>query len=151
VSESKLFQQTHFSSVAGQWLKQNGMRSAAFNRREVLYHARTIAVMIGLEKPDRIVHIDDVMAVLIELGIKPDRLGNAAGSVFTTGDWEPVGWRASNRISAHRHKSQTWRLKDGRNLETIGELFPRDKPTRGKTRPKKRRAPEGNLPLEFPA
>jgi hypothetical protein len=53
---------------------------------------------------------DDVQRVLIEQGISPHALGNAAGSLFRGGDWEWTGRRVkSARVHAHANELKVWR------------------------------------------
>ena len=90
--------------------KARGMQLAARNRGWLLEHARDLAKAFAQRRPLATCTFDDVMRQLIAEGFKPEELGNAAGSVFKTADWECVGWKQSKRISNHARAIRIWKL-----------------------------------------
>lgn len=99
-----------FDAAASEAGKDAGMSLAANNRRELLEHARRVAVRIALSRPDRCVSADDVQRALHESGVSVFALGNAAGSLFAGKAWEWTGrWLKSERKHAHSNPLRVWR------------------------------------------
>lgn len=100
-----------FDKPAGKQRQTYGMELAAKRRRDVLERARALATRIAQTKQDRCITADEVLEALIELGYKPEELGNAAGSLFKTKVWAATGqWRVSRRVSNHARRIMVWRL-----------------------------------------
>lgn len=99
-----------FDWMKGERLKQEGMEKSAMSRTALLALARSLAVALAGEK-DRSISIDDVQKELMAMGHDPEKLGNAAGSVFRGPRWEWAGVTHSRRTSNHRRMIKTWRLK----------------------------------------
>lgn len=92
----------------GESLKKDGMKNAADANHEVLMLAREIALHLAKQTGGRC-HADMVQSVLIANGLE---LGNAAGSLFKTQDWEWTGdFVKSDRVSNHARIIRVWRLK----------------------------------------
>lgn len=99
-----------FDAAASEAGKAGGMSLAADNRRELLGHARAVAVRIALSRPDRCVSADDVQRALHEQGVSVFALGNAAGSLFAGKAWEWTGrFIKSERVHAHRNLIRVWK------------------------------------------
>ena len=92
-----------------QRLKERGMRLAADNKKSHLETTRELAKNMATIAADNTITSDEVQAVLIDRGIY---LGNAAGSIFKTADWECVGFTPSKRTSSHGRIIRKWRLKN---------------------------------------
>lgn len=101
-----------FDSLAGQHAKEQGMRQAAEHRSRTLTLARTLARTIAERNPNGEVSADDVMQALALKGYTSSDLGNAAGSLFTNGEWVAVGYRKSTRVTNHRRQVRVWKLKN---------------------------------------
>lgn len=85
------------------------MARAASAKSPEVAHARAVARAIALNG-DGTCHADQVAAAL-EKGGKPP-LGNAAGSLFQTSEWEFTGRRVkSTRVQANANELKVWRLK----------------------------------------
>lgn len=103
---------TLFDALESQKAKDEGMAKAARKRTVTLSLARNIAALIASGRPDRTCTADDVMQGLIDVGIQPEELGPAAGSIFRGKAWEFTGrWINSARVSNHAASIRVWRLK----------------------------------------
>lgn len=88
-----------------------GRKIAALKRSELLEEARRIAREIAGGREDRTVSADDVQARLLELGMPPGALGNAAGSIFDKREWAFSGkWVPSQRVSNRGRYIRVWML-----------------------------------------
>ena len=103
--------QDAFDFEAAQALRDAGLDRAcnpAF-RQELLEsarrHARELASVFG------VVTIDQVKRRMLNYGEEPDLLGNAAGRVFLTGEWEYVDRVRSERKRRHAGGISSWRLR----------------------------------------
>jgi hypothetical protein len=104
------FDRKTFSPEVAEKAKQEGMDCAALLKSDSLALARSACKMAALDRPDRTATADDAQAYLVKCGLEP--LGNAAGSLFLSSEWEFTGtWRKSERVSNHGHKNRVWRLK----------------------------------------
>jgi len=74
----------------------------------VLGFARALAKIIGQRQ--ELVTADDVQFALENFGLGSEDLGNAAGAIFRTSDWEAVGFTESERDSNRARVIRTWRL-----------------------------------------
>lgn len=91
--------------------KARGMAKAAAHHNELLEIARDVAESIA-RSGDGTVNIDEVAVDMIHMGLNPDDLGNAAGSVFKGNQWEFTGERVkSTKVSSHAREIKIWRLK----------------------------------------
>lgn len=101
-----------FDSVASEAAKVAGMLQAADNKRSLLEFTRKGLIQIARARPDRTVSADDAAKYLADNGISVHALGNAAGSLFKTDDFEPAGWFIkSERRHAHSNLLRVWRVK----------------------------------------
>lgn len=104
------FDRVTFSQELAEEARILGMRSAALSKKEVLASAQHAVRMMALSRSSRTATADDAAKFLAEAGLEP--LGNAAGSLFKGKDWEFTGcWKASERVSNHKHLNRVWRLK----------------------------------------
>ena len=106
-------QATIFDLNTGIQLKQEGMEQAARNRRDMLDEARDIAESIAMQRSDRKITMDAVIHGLIKRYGEGavTVLGNSAGSVFKSGDWEWTGERIKSvRVRNHARELKVWRL-----------------------------------------
>ena len=88
--------------------KRLGMRAAAIARARLLVLARLGCERAALERPERTATADDAYAYLIDLGLDPAPLKNAAGSLFKTNDWKAVGWTESTRATNNGRAIRVW-------------------------------------------
>ncbi len=87
-----------------------GIAVAAENNASLLITAREIARRIAIERGE--VTADDVQERLMLLGHRSDALGNAAGSIFKTREWQYTGRTVNSvRINAHSRLIRVWRLR----------------------------------------
>ena len=101
-----------FDPEVGEHQKQAGMGIAADNRSLLLQVARNFARELG--RFGGIVDADMVQRRMIETipDYSPEQLGNAMGSLFKGGEWEPTGeFKKSERVSNHRRLLYQWRLR----------------------------------------
>jgi hypothetical protein len=103
-----------FDPALAERYKREAMAAAASSpaHQQLLDLLRPVLVKIALSRSDRCVTADDAQAWLAEHGYSPGALGNAAGSLFRSSDWELVGYRKSARVSRHSNRVGVWRLKD---------------------------------------
>lgn len=92
--------------------KRRGMSAAAMARAELLAKVRCAMEAIARSRATWTADCDDAQRWLVAHGHTSADLGNAAGSIFKYGPWEPTGeWVASERVSSNRRRFQRWRLK----------------------------------------
>ena len=104
--------QLDFDLEAGVVGREEGMARAAINRAELLIIARDLVKQAALNNVDREATADDAARGILAMGLPPDALGNAAGSLFRGKEWEFTGrWRPSRRITNHAHQNRIWRLR----------------------------------------
>lgn len=97
-----------FNLAEGERRKREGMGRAAENRFHVLRLARAYAKAIAQEKGT--VTVDDVYLRLSDW--PRSVLGNAAGSIFKSKEWEWTGrFVKSKRASNHARMIREWKLK----------------------------------------
>ena len=82
-------------------------RLAADKVPEDLRFAQRVAAMLG---ETRYITIEDVRNYYAEKGMKWT-LGNAAGSVFSGDEWEPVNVTTAKREESHGRLIRVWRLR----------------------------------------
>jgi len=96
--------------MTGKQLKLKGMAKSAQKHKEALEQVRDAMRWKALSSL-RCTEwtADDAKTYADFCGLS---LGNAAGSVFTDGNWEFTGrWVPSQRPEAHRRYIRVWRLK----------------------------------------
>lgn len=120
-----------FDLAEAQRRKEDGIARAmaAGARQKVVELAREIARNICIDRgrsgPDWVTS-DDVARAMDERGIPYDQLGNAAGAIFRSDEFEPTGeFRQSVRVGSHARMIRVWRLKcPARSLaQTLPEGF----------------------------
>lgn len=103
-------QQTIFDARAAEIGKQVGMAKATEGKEKLLLLARMFARSVAKAKGT--VHADDVYALLISAGVQEKELGNCAGSIFRSGEYEWTGeWNKSKRKIGHGNMQRIWALK----------------------------------------
>lgn len=106
--------QLEFDLEFGQLLADRGLARAAGkpSREELLEIAQRVAVEIARTRSSRLVTADDVQAALIQEGYHPGDLGNAAGAIFRSAEWEWTGEMVpSRRVSRHGNLIRVWQWK----------------------------------------
>lgn len=98
-----------FNSPKAQAEKHAKMNFAAAYRDSILQKARELAR--ELASGGQSITADDVQKALIDSGHSPASLGNAAGAIFKSKEWECVGWVASMRVSNHGRFIRSWRMR----------------------------------------
>lgn len=102
--------QFNFDVTTGESRKKHGMGAAAARREVLLEKAKHIAIDIAKERGA--VTYDDVFRRMLDHGLNPTELGNAAGSVFRGEEFVFTGeWRKSERVSNHARVNRVWTLK----------------------------------------
>lgn len=101
-----------FDPVEAELRRIEGSSQAAQKRPNSLDVAKRVAVQLA-QRTRGAVTIDDVYAELDRLGtgIGPDKLGNAAGSVFAGKRWECVGFTSSKRAARRTGMVRRWVLR----------------------------------------
>lgn len=94
----------------GERLKSEGKDLAVKNRADVFRTAKQWSKWLG--NLQETVTADDVHDRMEKLGYVSGDLGNAAGSVFSGGQWERVGYTKSRRPSNHARVIGVWRLRN---------------------------------------
>ena len=99
-----------FNLFDGEVQKEQGIARASWSRSQLLDEARRIAYDIASRNGD--VTYDDVYREMLKLGLHPENMGNAAGSVFRdptvfvfTGHWVK-----SKRVTNHARVNRIWTL-----------------------------------------
>lgn len=88
--------------------KKEGMERAAKAKSDLLTKARKIATEIAIGN-DWLCHSDLVAEELVRRGL--GELGNAAGSLFKSGEWRFTGQRIkSKRLNNHARELKVWEL-----------------------------------------
>jgi hypothetical protein len=75
---------------------------------KMLALARITARKLATFRPT--VNADEVRAEMVRMGIKAE-WGNWAGSIFTGGDWEPVGYVKCAHEGGHSRIVRVWKLR----------------------------------------
>jgi hypothetical protein len=102
-----------FSLFEGVAEKEAGLELAASSKNQLLERVRRHLRNLARDRDNRCVTADDATKFLVGIG-EPDRaLGNAAGSLFRSAEWEFTGcWTPSVRVSNHARVLRVWRLRD---------------------------------------
>ena len=104
------FDRVTFNSERGEQGKEQGLALASLSRKELLVLAREVAVKVARQQGW--VSYDDVFFALLDAGVNPALLGNAAGSVFNDERFVFTGaWEKSRRVSNHARANRIWTLK----------------------------------------
>jgi hypothetical protein len=103
-----------FSLFAGVAARDMGIATAAESRNPLVDKVRQFLRKLAKDRDNRCVTADDAYAYLKQIGEEERTLGNAAGALFKSGEWEFTGcWTPSTRVSNHARMVRVWRLKDG--------------------------------------
>ena len=98
-----------FDVVMGEARKEAGIALASEERGDLLEAAQLTAYALCLTKGT--VTYDDVFLAMQARGLHPERLGNAAGSVFRGKQWRFTSrWEKSARVSNHARVNRVWEL-----------------------------------------
>jgi hypothetical protein len=101
-----------YSLFAGTVARDEGMAQAAACRNPLVDKVRRHLRHLAQERADHLVTADDAYKFLDSIGENETALGNAAGSIFRSPEWEATGcWTASTRVSNHARMLRGWRLK----------------------------------------
>tara|TARA_R100000388_G_C7239180_1_gene160040 strand:+ start:1229 stop:1612 length:384 start_codon:yes stop_codon:yes gene_type:complete len=104
--------------------KEEGMDRAAQAKKELLQHARDIAVWYAKNEGNGYCCSDDVAMVMQKLELDYSELGMAAGSIFKSKEWEYSGFnRKTKRVVAHAREIKIWRLVDHNPLDPLDQTI----------------------------
>lgn len=110
-SQAAARRQAEAEAAEGEQLRREGMERAAKSGAGLLGVAREIAFDLQRENGG-LCNADQVAEVMAREGYPS--LGNAAGSIFTSGNWEWTGeFVKSERAQAHQNLLRQWRWKHG--------------------------------------
>lgn len=101
---------TQANLFEGRKRKDSGMKRAAENRSIELSQAQWAAKVLA-ETYKTPITVDDVRRHYSETMKLPWTLGNAAGSIFKSPEWECVGFVEASHPEAHGRIIRRWRLK----------------------------------------
>lgn len=97
---------------AGMDARDEGIAKAAESRNGLVEQVRSHLKLLARSRGNRIASADDFEHVLALMGKNYSDLGNAAGAIFKTDDWEFTGtWTPSQRKSNNARYIRVWRLK----------------------------------------
>ncbi|HEY0264469.1 MAG TPA: hypothetical protein VGC07_08085 [Granulicella sp.] len=97
---------------AGELARDAGLVQAAASRNELVNKIREYLMVLARNRPNRIATADDYESFLRSLGMSNKDLGNAAGVIFKTPEWEFTGvWTPSKRKTNNARAIRVWRLK----------------------------------------
>lgn len=71
--------------------------------------AFALGAAVALAKQHGVTNADEVQAAIAKTGITPAQLGNAAGAIFRSKNWEKVGTIKSTRPGNHSRLISTWK------------------------------------------
>ncbi len=101
-----------FSLFTGAVARDAGISQAAESRNALVEKARRYLRTLARERGNHCVTADDAVEYLVKIGESERALGNAAGSLFRSHEWEATGcWTPSTRISNHARMVRVWRLR----------------------------------------
>ena len=96
---------------AGELARDTGIAQAAECRNELVSKVREHLVLVASSRGNRCVTADDFDSFLTTLGKTHKDLGNAAGVIFRTPDWQFTGmWTPSRRKTNNARHIRVWRL-----------------------------------------
>lgn len=103
---------TTMDLFAGIEARDRGMELAESSRSGLVAELRSRLAYLARQRASRTANADDFEALLGLMGKKHSDLGNAAGSIFHSAEWEWTGeFVPSRRVSNHGRFIRTWRLK----------------------------------------
>jgi hypothetical protein len=103
-----------FSLFAGTQARDLGIATASGSRNPLVEKVRQFLRTLARDRDGRLVTADDAYQYLRQIGEQESVLGNAAGALFKSSEWEFTGcWTPSKRVSNHARMVRVWRLKDG--------------------------------------
>lgn len=106
------FDRVTFNAQLSREARDEGLGAAAWSRRELLVQVRAALVSIALARPGKTATADDGQKWLVSRGYQPGDLGNAAGAMFLSAEWEFTGqWVPSDRVSRRANMLRVWRLR----------------------------------------
>jgi hypothetical protein len=101
-----------FDLFAGEQARDCGLSKAGQSKNPLLHEIRARLRVLASSRSNRCVTADDAIKFLVEIGESEHALGNAAGSIFHSPEWEPTGcWMPSTRTTNHARSVRVWRLK----------------------------------------
>lgn len=101
-----------YSLFAAQVARDAGMAQAASCRNPLVEMVRGHLRKLATDRADHLVTADDAYRYLTQIGESERALGNAAGALFRSTEWEATGcWTPSTRVSNHARMLRVWRLK----------------------------------------
>jgi hypothetical protein len=101
-----------FDLFEGEKAREAGISQAAQSKNPLLNKVRAHLCVLAASRSNRCVTADDATKFLVEIGEKETALGNAAGSLFNSSEWEPTGcWTPSTRVTNHARSVRVWRLR----------------------------------------
>jgi hypothetical protein len=88
-----------FDLFAGEKARDAGTSQAAESKNPLLNKVRAHLRVLASARSTRCATADDATKFLSEIGEKESALGNAAGSIFLSAEWEPTGcWTPSTHV-----------------------------------------------------
>jgi hypothetical protein len=97
---------------AGMESRDQGIRKATESRNELVEQVRAHMALLARSRGNRCVTADDFESILKLINKTHADLGNAAGGVFKTEEWEFTGhFTPSQRKSNKARFIRVWRLK----------------------------------------
>lgn len=89
-----------------------GMDQACESRNDLVNRVRNYVEYLAKQRVGRLATADDCAEFLEKVGMSSRDLGNAAGAIFRTDDWEFTGaWTPSRRKTNNARPIRVWRLK----------------------------------------
>jgi hypothetical protein len=93
----------------GEDLRDEGIRKASEAKARADSFEAACKISVALGRVFGIVDADDVRKAMEDRGMDPTPLGNASGGIFKGSDWEPAGYRNSERAGSHARTIHVWR------------------------------------------
>jgi hypothetical protein len=120
------FDRVTFDLEAATSRRDQGLAQASLTRKHLLELARLAAVRVARRCGE--LTYDDVFFELLNEGVDPTPLGNAAGCVFRGNEFKFTGrWEKSRRVSNHARVNRVWRLEEE---ECLPRLLPKKEAAR---------------------
>jgi len=105
-----VIQENLFDAALSRAAKEQGIATAEANKASLLAYLRPKAEEL-YRKLMRPISMDDVVQMMIDLGMSPHALGNSSGGFFQQKKWRWVGATKSTRIWAHNNRIGQYELK----------------------------------------
>ena len=102
-----------FDLKLGEALRDMGIATAVSKPQAAMNLAlgRALCRNAAIRRFDRTATADDAARGFVKYGLDANLLGNAAGALFSNGQWEFTGqWKKSNRVTNHAHQNRVWQL-----------------------------------------